>query len=261
MTKKIRDDQCMYHIGLSRKSIRFAQHVILPGDPSRSEFIAKQIDKNCIFIASNREYRSYLAYIGKLPVLVCSTGIGGPSVSIAVEELAMIGVKSMVRIGTTGAIQPQIDIGDVIISNSSVRLDGASSHYAPIEYPAVCNFELTNSLVKSAKLLNSKFHVGVSVSSDTFYAGQERYGGYSSYIRKSLQGSLKEWQSLNVLNFEMEASTLFVMCSVLNLRAACICATIANRSKAEDVDKSLYENSINNCVDIVAHAFKSENEV
>jgi len=261
MIRKIKDDQCMYHIGLSKKSIRFAKHVILPGDPARSEFIANQIDKNCIFIASNREYRSYIAYIGSLPVLICSTGIGGPSVSIAVEELAMIGVKSMVRIGTTGAIQPNINIGDIIISNSSVRLDGASSHYAPIEYPAVSNFELTNSLVNSAKILKSKFHVGMSVSSDTFYTGQERYGGYSQYIRKSLQGTLKEWQALNVLNFEMEASTLFVMCSALSLRSACICATIANRSKAEDVDKSLYEDSINKCVDIVSSAFESENKV
>jgi uridine phosphorylase len=249
----------MYHIGLSKKSINFAKYAILPGDPARSEFISKQIDSKSQYITTNREYTSYLAYIGSDPVLICSTGIGGPSVSIAVEELAMIGIKNMIRIGTTGAIQPHINIGDIVISSSSVRLDGASSHYAPIEYPAVASFELTNSLVNSAKAFDTAFHVGISASSDTFYAGQERYGGYSQYVRKSLQGTLKEWKALNVLNFEMEASTLFVMCSVLNLRSSCICAVIANRSKAETVDKSLYENSINQCIDIVSNAIKSEN--
>jgi uridine phosphorylase len=219
MTKRIRDDQFMYHIGLSKKLINFSKYAILPGDPARSEFIARQLDSKCFYVAKNREYVSYVAYVEGIPILICSTGIGGPSVSIAIEELAMIGVKNMIRVGTTGAIQPYIGIGDIIISNSSVRLDGASNHYAPIEYPAVANFDLTSRLVNSAKHLAATFHVGISASSDTFYAGQERYGGYSQYVRKSLQGSLKEWQELNVLNFEMESSTLFVICNYLNLRS------------------------------------------
>ena len=260
MKDNISDDCIVYHLGLSKKDVKNVHYAILPGDPSRVEMIAKYIDINAYHISTSREYISFIAKIANQPILVCSTGIGGPSVSIAVEELAMIGIRKMIRIGTTGAIQEHIKMGDIIISNAAVRLDGASSHYAPMEYPSVADFKLTQSLINAAEKSNNKYHVGITVSSDTFYAGQERYNSFSGYVRKNFQGSVKEWQTLNVLNFEMEAATLFVMCSIFKLQAACICAVIANRTKSEIVDKTVYTQSMNDCIKIIINSIISNDQ-
>lgn len=104
-------------------------------------------------------------------MIVCSTGIGGPSTSIAVEELAQLGVRTFLRIGTTGAIQPHINVGDVLVTTASVRLDGASLHFAPMEFPAVADFACTTALVEAAKSIGATTHIGVTASSDTFYPG------------------------------------------------------------------------------------------
>ena len=134
--------------------------------------------------------------------VVCSTGIGGPSVSIAVEELAQLGVRTFLRIGTTGAIQPHINVGDLLITTGAVRLDGASSHFEPLEYPSVANFECTNAIYKVAtEDASNKVHVGITASSDTFYPGQERYDTFTGKIYRHFQGSLKQWQELHVMNY------------------------------------------------------------
>jgi uridine phosphorylase len=172
-------------------------------------------------------------------VLVCSTGIGGPSLAIAVEELASLGLKNFIRIGTTGAIQPDITLPCVIISTGCVRLDGASSHYAPIEYPAVADLDLTNALVGAARELGLNYRVGITVSSDTFYPGQERYDTFSGYVPRHLQGSLQEWQRLKVLNYEMEGSTLFTVASTFGLKAAMVASAIVSRCFAEKPDDAV----------------------
>ena len=107
---------------------------ILPGDPGRVSKIASHFAEPSP-LASNREFTSYLALVGDVPIVVCSTGIGGPSTSIAVEELAQLGVRTFLRVGTTGAIQPDIAVGDVIVTTGSVRMDGASPHFAPSSIP------------------------------------------------------------------------------------------------------------------------------
>ena len=258
ITKKIvSEKETLYHIGLSREAIQFSEIAILPGDPGRVQFLAQLLDKDAQKIAVNREFTSYLANCDNQKILVMSTGMGGPSVAIAVEELAMLGVKKFIRVGTTGAIQEKIDLGDLILNDAAVRLEGTSQHYAPLEYPAVADFYLTDSLKKSAEQLGLKLHIGIGISSDSFWPGQERYDSYSGTILKKLEGSLKEWQKLGALNFEMESATLFVICSVFGLQAASICCAIAKRTKSEQTDKSKYQQGMEKIMQIINLALKS----
>lgn len=222
----------VFHLGLTKAMLKGAKIAIIPGDPARSERIAKQME-NPEFLASHREYNSWLGYVGNQAVVVCSTGIGGPSTSICVEELAQLGVRTFLRIGTTGAIQPHIAVGDLLVSTGAVRLDGASQHFAPLCYPAVADFACTTALHQAAKKQGGNTYVGITASSDTFYPGQERYDTYSGKVYSKFKGSLKEWQDLNVMNYEMESATLFTMCSALGLRAGMIAGVIVNRTQQE----------------------------
>ncbi|EKE01943.1 MAG: hypothetical protein ACD_21C00016G0001 [uncultured bacterium] len=235
MPKQAKPDEIQYHIGLSKNMIENAEYVLLPGDPHRSELIAKAFDPNAKFLADSREHVSYLANFHGQKILVCSTGLGAPNVGITIEELAVIGLKYYLRVGTCGAIQPFINLGDVVISTAAVRLEGASKDYAPIEYPAVSSFEFTHDMVEGAKETKAPFHVGITASTDTFWQGQERYDNYTGYLLRSKRGAMDEWRALNVMNFEMEASALFVMASTMGLHAACICGVVAVRVESEKV--------------------------
>jgi uridine phosphorylase len=186
-----------------------------------------------------REYNTWITYLNDKPILVSSTGIGAPSLAIAVEEFATLGVKTFLRVGTSGAIQPQIHVGDVVITTGGVRMEGASSHYAPIEYPAVAHHEVLLALLESAKQSNVTYHVGVTCSSDTFYPGQERYDSYTKYVPRRFQGITEEWRQLHVLNYEMEAATLLVLGSVMGLRAGCVCGVVVNRTRSEQINPEL----------------------
>ena len=138
----------MYHTGLSAGMIRGAKYALVPGDPGRVEGLAKALDRNALFIASHRDYTTWLAQVENAPVLVMSTGMGGPCVTFAVEELARLGVETFIRVGTTGSIQEDLHPGDVVINTASVRMDGASRAYAPIEFPAVAD---PDTVLRSAK--------------------------------------------------------------------------------------------------------------
>ncbi len=257
VNKRTPDDEKLYHIGLCHNDLKGAEIAVLPGDPGRVLYLAEMLEPSPKKLAINREYTSYLANVGEKNLLIMSTGMGGPSVGIGLEELAMIGVKKFIRVGTTGAIQEKIQIGDLLVSTGAVRLDGTSFHYAPLEYPAVANFELNVSLTQAAKDLSIPIHYGLTASSDTFYPGQERYDSYSGFVRRHFKDSVEEWRKLNVMNFEMEAATLFTICSVFGLQAACVCAVIAKRTKSESVDKSKYDNSMRNIMAIIKRSVEN----
>ncbi|MFN6884930.1 uridine phosphorylase, partial [Proteus mirabilis] len=211
----------VFHLGLTKNDLQGATLAIVPGDPKRVEKIAKLMD-NPVHLASLREYTSWRGEIDGKAVIVCSTGIGGPSTSIAVEELAQLGIRTFLRIGTTGAIQEHINVGDILVTTAAVRLDGASLHFAPMEFPAVSDFECMNALYKAAKDNGSTVHVGVTASSDTFYPGQERYDTYTGRVVRRFKGSMKEWQEMGVMNYEMESATLLTMCASQGLRAGMV---------------------------------------
>ncbi|OED46608.1 uridine phosphorylase [Endozoicomonas sp. (ex Bugula neritina AB1)] len=243
----------VFHLGITEDDLRGATLAIVPGDPARVERIARLMD-NPVSLNSVREFTSWRAELNGVPVVVCSTGIGGPSTSIAVEELSQLGITTFLRVGTTGAIQESIEPGDIIITNGSVRLDGASGHFAPMEFPAVAHFDCTQALVESAKSTNHRYHVGITASSDTFYPGQERYDTRTGYVNRQFSGSMEEWQQLGVLNYEMESATLLTMCAAQGLRAGCVAAAIVNRTRNEIPDESMIAGSESTAVQIVVDA-------
>ncbi len=233
----------VYHLDLDSEKIQDAKIALLPGDPFRSQIIAETISG--IYGTSNqklawkREFCTYLAEINGKRLLITSTGIGGPSASIAIDELAQLGIGTFIRVGTTGAIQEHISIGDVIITSGSVRLDGASTHYAPIEYPAVAHYEILNALIEGAKKTKVRYHVGVTASSDTFYPGEERYDSFSKYVLRRFQGATKEWQRLQVLNYEMESSTVLTLTASLGLKGGCITGVVNQGGTGKITKESL----------------------
>ena len=207
-------DEILYHVGLSREMLKGAEYALLPGDPGRVEALAKALGP-AQYLNTHREYTSWLAVVEGQNVLVCSTGMGGPSVAIGLQE--------------------NINLGDVIINNAAVRLEGTSTHYAPLNFPAVASLKLTNALNDAAAALNVPHHVGISVSSDTFWPGQERYDSFTGYVCNGLRGTLKEWQALGALNYEMETAALFVVAQAFGLNAASICGVIAKRTQSESI--------------------------
>lgn len=225
----------VYHLDLDEAKIEGARHVFLPGDPGRVPDIALAFDPQAKEIANKREYRTYLGRMNGQPVLVTSTGIGGPSTSIAIDELAQLGVRTFLRVGTTGAIQPEIAVGDLIITTGAVRLDGASTLYAPIEYPAVAHHEVVHALVEAARELGKRYRVGITASCDTFYPGQERVDSYSQNVPRRFQGQTEELRRLHVLNYEMEAASVLTLCSALGLRGGCVTGVIVNRARSEHI--------------------------
>lgn len=222
----------VFHLDLAKNDLRGATLAIVPGDPDRVARIAERLD-DPVPLAATREFTSMRGSLDGKPLVVCSTGIGGPSTSITVEELAQLGVTTFLRAGTTGAIQPDIEPGEVIVTTGAVRLDGASFHFAPPEFPAVADFACTTALVAAARETGVRLHVGITASSDTFYPGQERYDTVAGRVIPRFRGSLVEWQTLGVLNYEMESATLFTMCSALGLRAGCVAGVLVNRTRDE----------------------------
>ncbi|HOO77963.1 MAG TPA: uridine phosphorylase [bacterium] len=242
----------IYHIQLDRKMIGGAKLAVVPGDPGRVPKIAGQLSPRFRELAFNREYRSCLVPVGsREKVLVTSTGIGGPSATIAVEELAMLGITTFVRLGTTGSIRKDLKVGDVVVTAAAVRLDGSSTHYAPIEYPAAADFFVTRILVEAAEKAGIPFRVGVTASSDTFYPGQERYDSHGKYVIRKFQGTLGEWQRLGVLNYEMESSALFTTARALGLRAGCVAGVIVNRASTEAIRKTDVARAEDNTISVL----------
>jgi len=245
----------VYHLDLDSARIEGARVALLPGDPGRvAEIAVTPPFERSREIAHKREYRSWLGYIRNTPVLVTSTGIGGPSASIAIDELAQIGVTTLLRVGTTGTIQPHVNVGDVVITTGAVRLDGASTHYAPIEYPAVAHHEAVAALIEAARQSGVPFHAGVTCTCDTFYPGQERYDSFTGYVPRRFQGITEEWRRLGVLNYEMEAATLLTLASVMGLRGGCVAGVVVNRTRSESITKADLDLGEGNAVKVAALA-------
>ena len=242
-----------FHLGLDQGMLEGATLAIVPGDPARVERIASMLlDPRPL--ASQREFTSWIGRVDEQNIIVCSTGIGGPSTSIAVEELAQLGVRTFLRAGTTGGIQPHVLPGHIIVTTGAVRLDGASQHFAPLEFPAVADYACTKALVDAAEASGAVTHVGITASSDTFYPGQERYDTHSGRVVRRFRGSLADWQSMGVLNYEMESATLFTKCATEGLRAGCVAGVLVNRTDQEIPDPEVIADAEHRAVEIVIAA-------
>jgi uridine phosphorylase len=249
-------EKMAFHLGLKKSDLQGATLAIIPGDPERVKKIAARLD-NAIFLAACREFTSWRGELAGQAVVVCSTGIGGPSTSIAVEELAQFGINTFLRIGTTGAIQSAVEVGSMIVTTASVRLDGASLHFAPLAYPAAADFSCTTALVQAAIERQAALHVGIAVSSDTFYPGQGRYDTFSGRITRDFEGLISEWQKLGALNYEMESATLFTQCASMQLRAGMIAGVIVNRTQQEQPSRETLSRVESEAIEVVVAAAKS----
>lgn len=215
----------MYHIGLGKSDV--GNIALMPGDPGRVPRIAEFFDRSRE-LNVHREYASYGGYLGKRYVVAISTGIGAPSTAIAMEELARLGVSTMIRIGTCGSITKEADVGSLIVADSAVRLDGTTPHYIMKEYPAAATPEVTIALKESALRLGKKVTVGTTASSDSFYVGQGR-SGYRGYMPDTSASLIKTLQEADVKCFEMEASALFTLGRIYRIKTGAVFAVIANR--------------------------------
>lgn len=215
-----------YHLRISAKDV--ASTVLLPGDPDRVALISARWD-SFEAVGANREFVTHTGIIQGMPITAISTGIGNPAMATVVESLVRMGATTLLRIGTTGAIQPGIALGDLIIARGAVRLDGASKAYVRPEYPAAAHYEAVIALVQACEELGYRYHVGVTASTDSWYLGQGRPGwqGYAPGYSREL---LPDLQAAGVLNFEMESSALLTIAGLYQVRAGAIFSVVANRT-------------------------------
>ncbi len=219
------EDERQYHIGLKEGDV--GKYVILPGDPKRCKKIAQYFE-NPQLVADNREYVTYTGYLDGEKVSVTSTGIGGPSAAIAMEELVKVGATHFIRVGTCGGIDINVKGGDVVVATAAIRMEGTSKEYAPIEFPAVANLEITNALVDSAKQLGYTCHTGVVQCKDSFYG---QHSAEKMPVSYELQNKWEAWKKLGCLASEMESAALFIVASYLGVKVGSVFLTVANQER------------------------------
>lgn len=216
----------LYHVGFG--DIEGAKYVILPGDPGRVEKIAAYLD-NPRFFNRNREYTTWIGELESQPVLVMSTGMGGPSTAIAVEELVQCGIDTCIRIGTCGGMAEKVVGGDLVIANGAIRQEGTSREYVPIEFPAISDLTVTNALVQAAKNLNATWHVGVVQCKDSFYG---QHSPDRMPVSFELNNKWQAWIRAGCLASEMESAALYTVAHTLGIRAGCVLSVVWNQERA-----------------------------
>ena len=220
------DQERQYHIQVAPGEV--GRYVILPGDPKRCALIAKYFD-NPVQIADNREYVTITGTLDGKKVSVTSTGIGGPSAAIAIEELVRCGADTFILVGTCGGMQEDVLSGDIVIASGAIRMDGTGREYAPIEYPAVSDFEVTSALGQAAEELNMRFHIGVTQSKDSFYG---QHSPETMPVSYELENKWNAWLRMGCLASEMESATLFIVGSFHRVRVGSVCMVMANQERA-----------------------------
>ena len=220
-----KDISRQYHIQVANGEV--GRYVILPGDPKRCKKIAQYFE-DTVMIADNREFITYTGTLDGVKVSVTSTGIGGPSAAIAMEELARCGADTFVRIGTCGGIQPEVKSGDIVVATGAVRMEGTSKEYAPIEYPAVADLMVVNALVSAAKEKDCEFYTGVVQSKDAFYGQHEPEMMPAGY---ELINKWEAWKKLGCLASEMETAALYIVAAKLHVRVGACFLVMANQER------------------------------
>jgi len=210
-----------YHVQLKAGDV--GRYVFLPGDPGRCEKIASYFD-NPVHVAQNREYNTYTGTVLGEKVSVVSTGIGCPSTAIAVEELIRVGADTFIRIGTSGAVQPGINTGDVAIVSAAIRDEGTSLHYMPVEFPAIADPDVVLAMKQGAINAGIPHHVGITQSKDSFFGELEPE---RMPVSTRLQERWKAWVAGGAICSEMEASTIFILSSIYRKRAGGVMLMVA----------------------------------
>ena len=223
-----------YHLQIRKGDV--GRYVIMPGDPKRCAKIAAYFD-DAVLVADSREYVTYTGYLDGVKVSVTSTGIGGPSASIAMEELVNCGADTFIRIGTCGGMDIDVKGGDIVVATGAIRMEGTSKEYAPIEFPAVANLDVTNALIAAAREGGYTCHAGVVQCKDAFYGQHEPETKPVSY---ELLNKWEAWLRLGCKASEMESAALFIVASYLRVRAGSTFLVVGNQER----DKAGLENPI-----------------
>ncbi len=250
-----------YHINVSEGEV--GKYCILPGDPGRCEKIAAYFDEP-YHVSTNREYCLYNGKLDGETVTVCSTGIGGPSAAIAMEELVACGAHTFIRVGTCGGIDLSVKAGDVVIASGAVRQDGTSREYAPIEFPAVSDPDVMFALRLAAKESSIPHHTGIVQAKDSFY-GQHSPDRMPTSI--DLIQKWEAWKRLGVLASEMESGTLFTVASYLRARCGAVFSVVWNQERADaglDGDQDEHhdtDSAIRIGIEAIRKLIKSDKEV
>ena len=232
------EHELQFHIQCKAGDV--GRYCILPGDPGRCEKIAAYFD-DPVKVQSNREYTVYSGTLLGEKVSVCSTGIGGPSAVIAMEELTKIGADTFVRVGTCGGIKLDVKSGDVVIATGAIRHEGASREYAPIEFPAVPDYEVLSALVDTAKTMGTPWHAGVVQCKDSFYG---QHSPERMPVAYELEAKWEAWKRLGVLASEMESAALFVVAAALGCRCGSCFHVVWNQEReAAGLDQKMSEDT------------------
>lgn len=214
-----------FHLNITKEDV--GRYCFLPGDPDRCELIARNFD-DYHFVGQNREFRIYTGTVNGEKVSVCSTGIGGPSAAIAMEELVHCGVDTFIRVGTCGGIDLNVQADDVVIATGAIRYEHTSREYAPVEYPAVADFYVTYNLVRAARKLSITHHEGVVQCKDSFYG---QHNPLNSPVHYELTDKWNSWKMLNVKASEMESAALFVIANSLHVRCGSVLHVVWNQER------------------------------
>lgn len=214
-----------YHIGV--KTGEVGRYVLLPGDPKRCAKIAAHFD-NPVLIADSREYVTYTGSLDGVKVSVTSTGIGGPSASIAMEELVKCGADTFIRVGTCGGMDLDVQGGDVVVATGAIRMEGTTKEYAPIEFPAVADLEVTNALVKACKKQGIRYHAGVVQCKDAFYG---QHNPEKMPVSYELLQKWEAWLRMGCKASEMESAALFIVGQYLRVRTGSCFLAVANQER------------------------------
>ena len=222
---KYSTDGTQYHIGLKEGDV--GEYVILPGDPKRCEKIAAYFD-DAKLVADRREFTTYTGYLNGVKVSVTSTGIGGPSAAIALEELVKVGAKKFIRVGTCGGMDLNVKSGDLVIATGAIRMEGTTKEYAPIEFPAVADYEIVTSLINAAKKLNQNYHIGVVQCKDSFYG---QHSPNLMPVNYELENKWNAWLKLGCLASEMESAAIYTAAAALGCKAGCVLHVVWNQER------------------------------
>lgn len=247
----------MYHIGFGASDLPEGTTIaLLSGDPERSDHIATQVLSGGRELSRHRGLDGFVAELPSGRPVVCATsGMGAPSMSIVVNELVQVGIRTIIRIGTSGSIQPHVRVGSVVIGAAALTNQGAADDIAPTQYPAAADPFLTVALARAAEEAGIDHHVGTMASADTFFEGQERSASSANpHLQRRLRGMVDEYAALRVLNFEMEAGTLFKMGGVYGFQAGCVCGIIAQRTEDERPDLSQKDAAVDRAIAVAVAA-------
>lgn len=242
------------HLQCTAKEI--GRYVILPGDPGRCAAIAAFFD-DALAVSSNREFNVWTGFLDGEKVSVCSTGIGGPSAAIALEELVECGADTFIRVGTCGGVDVSVRGGDVVVATAAVRQEGTSREYLPLEYPAAASYPIVRALADACEALGFRTHVGVIQSKDSFY-GEIR--PQCMPIAAQLQEKWNAWTAAGVLASEMESAALFVAGACLHVRCGTVLNVLWNdESEAPAVPEGAAQRGIRAAVEAIRRLIREDN--